>query len=406
MLNLELVNWRIYLKIGIYLGDISKPASMGECTFEMTFVDELLKHNSNHEFVFYYFGKNNLFEDKENIKFIPLEYYKKPSVSFSPLNFSYSKAPFLPLNYRLKKDNINVVYFLTPYLFEHVEIPYFAVIRQVAHRIFPHFPEFSTNIVFERREKKLKLFLQGASKIVTFNPVVKNDIKTLYDIIDENIDIIPMPYPNWIKSAQSSDEVIKQYNLSKNSYIFYPASFWTHKNHIRLILAAQIIKEQNMNLKVIFSGIDRGNKKYLINSVKKLDLEDDVVFLDYVNQNELAALYKNAYAVVYPSLVGADSIVALEAMYFDCPVLISNHTGYNHQLRNSVLYFNPLDETDILEKLNYLNNQVQKQELISNGDILIKEYDCRNYIEKFLNLMDDFYLTRRCWSLKESYSNK
>ena len=80
--------------------------------------------------------------------------------------------------------------------------------------------------------------------------------------------------------------------------------------------------------------------------------------------------------------------------------------GYNYQLKNSALYFNPLDESDILEKLDELTNTACLDELISNGKILINENQCKYYIDKFLNLMDDFYLTRQCWSLKESYNNK
>ena len=391
------------------MGDIKKPISLGGLTFEMSFVDELLKQKTNHGFVFYYFGKKNVFENYknvENVKFVSLKYYKKPSVSFVPFDIDFRKVPILSLNYELKKDNVNVVYFLTPYLFEHIEIPYFAMIREVAHRVVPHFPEYSSNAIFERREKKLKLFLTGASRIITCNPVAKKDIRTLYNIIEDNIDVLPLPYPNWVKNSKQDDEILHKNNLSKNSFILYPASFWTHKNHIRLILASQIMKEQNMNLKVVFAGLDRGNKKYLLNQVSKLDLKEEVLFLNYIKQEELKALYKNARAVVYPSLARPDSIVALEALYFDCPVLISNHLGYNYQLKKSALFFNPLDEADIVEKLNLLNNSACKDELLSNGKILIQECECKNYIDKFLNLMDDFYLTRQCWSLKERYDNK
>ena len=39
----------------IYLGDIKKPQSVGDLTFELSFVDELLKQETNHDFVFYYY---------------------------------------------------------------------------------------------------------------------------------------------------------------------------------------------------------------------------------------------------------------------------------------------------------------------------------------------------------------
>ena len=166
------------------------------------------------------------------------------------------------------------------------------------------------------------------------------------------------------------------------------------------------MKEQNINLKVVFSGLDRGNKNYLLKQAEKLDLQKEIVFLDYVSQKELATLYKNAYALVYPCLAGPDSMAALEAMYFECPVLISDHLGYNQQLKKAALYFNPLDESDIVDKIQKLNDLAIRDDLIANGKVLIKENTSQKYIDKFLNVMDSFYLTRLCWSLEESYRTK
>jgi len=394
------------LKIGIYLGDIKNPESIGDLTFEMTYVDELVNHKSSHDFIVYYFGKKNLFKDRENVKFVCLKYFKKPIISLSDMAIKTSKTPICSLNHRLKKDNINVVLFLTPYLHEHIELPYYCVIRDVAHRILPHFPEFNTTSIFERKERKLNSFLTSASKIITCNEVAKNDIKTLYDIISDNIITIPLPTPNWVEKVNINDSILKENNLTKDSYILYPAQFWTHKNHIRLILASQIMQEQNMNLNVVFTGADRGNKSYIQSQIEEYGLEEEVLILDYIEKDQLAALYKNAYAVVYPSLAGTDSLVALEAMYYNCPVLISNHHAYTKQLKNSALYFNPLDERDIVEKITSLSDMVIKEELIKNGQNLIKENTIRNYTDRFLNIMDSFYLTRRCWSLTESYKIK
>ncbi len=387
------------MRIGIYLGDIKKPSSVGGLTFELSFVDELIKQETNHEFIFYYLGKKNIFKNKDNYKFKNIFYCKKPELSFNPISIKTTRTPLLSLNYILKKDNIDFVFFLTPYLHQHIEIPYFAAIRDVSHRILPHFPEFSTNSVFITKEKKLSLFLTSASKIITFNQVAKDDIKTLYDIIDENIITNCLPYPNWVKNIKNDDSILTKNSLVKNGYILYPAQFWAHKNHIRLILSALILKEQNINLKVVFTGQNRGNIDYLKKQVKNYDLQKDVIFLDYVNQNELASLYKNTYALVYPCLAGTDSLSALEAMYYGCPVLISDNLGYRNQLKKAALYFNPLDEVDIVEKIKTLNNIAIKDDIISKGKFLVEECDYKNYIDKILNLIDNFYLTRQCWSL-------
>lgn len=398
------------MRIGIYLGDIKKPNSIADLTFELSFVDEVLKHETNHEFIFYYFGKKNIFNKYKNkyinAKFVCLRYYKKPEMSFKPFSIKFYKTPIFSLNLRLKKDKINLVHFLVPYLHEHIEIPYFATIREVAHRIFPHFPEFSSNSIIYKMERKLNLFLTCASKIITCNDVAKTDLITLYDVIDENIAILPLPCPNWVECYFEKQDTLSKFNLDKNNYIIYPAQFWAHKNHIRLILSAQILKEQNMNLKIVFCGKDRGNKKYLQEQVKKLDLENEVIFLDYVSQNDLVNLYKNALALVYPSLAGPSTIVALEAQYFNIPVLISDHIGYHQQLKKSALYFNPLDENDIVEKIQLLGDISLKDDLTQKGQHIHKESKANIYIDKFLNIVDDFYLTRRCWSLEENYKNE
>ena len=76
------------------------------------------------------------------------------------------------------------------------------------------------------------------------------------------------------------------------------------------------------------------------------------------------------------------------------------------QLKKSALYFNPLDEIDIVEKIKSLNDLAVKDELIANGNNLIKENGFKRYLDRFLNLMDSFYLTRQCWSLEENYIEK
>ncbi len=132
--------------------------------------------------------------------------------------------------------------------------------------------------------------------------------------------------------------------------------------------------------------------------MEELDLQNDILFLDYIEENELAALYKNAYALVYPSLAGVDSISALEAMYFNCPVLISDNEGYNMQLRSCALFFNPLDENDIIEKIKMLSDLAIRDDLIAKGNSLIEESTCSKYVDKISNIGDDFYLTRQCWA--------
>ena len=44
-----------------------------------------------------------------------------------------------------------------------------------------------------------------------------------------------------------------------DEYIYYPAQFWSHKNHVYIIDAIAILKQQGINLIAIFSGSNKGN---------------------------------------------------------------------------------------------------------------------------------------------------
>ena len=76
------------------------------------------------------------------------------------------------------------------------------------------------------------------------------------------------------------------------------------------------------------------------------------------------------------------------------------------KLKKAALYFNPLDESDIVNKIEELNDLAIKDDLINKGHAIIKENTTQRYIDKFLNIMDSFYLTRQCWSLGDSYNIK
>ena len=47
----------------------------------------------------------------------------------------------------------------------------------------------------------------------------KDDIKTLYDVIDENIQVLKLPTPNWVEKTNENENILKWNNLTKNNYI-------------------------------------------------------------------------------------------------------------------------------------------------------------------------------------------
>lgn len=377
------------MRIGFYLGKVQRATHGGGHTFEVNFIDSLLKYETNHEIYVYYDSKGgNAFESTDRVKFINLRKEAK-GFYFIPC---VKKNIFSRL---VEKDKIDFVYYCTP-KFAPCEKPYAFTVWDLGHRVAPYFPEVSRKRQFFKREEMYNNALPRASKIVIGTNDGKNDICTYYNISSNKVEIIEMPTPMDVFNLKEDDSILDKLNLEKNGYIYYPAQFWAHKNHYMLVQTLKLLKDKGSNLKLVFTGSNQGNMDYIKAQVKELNLENEVIFAGFVTRNELISLYKNAFGLTYASLLGPDNIPPLEAMAVGCPVFISNLQGHVDQLGTRAVFFDPMNPEDLAEKiLTYQRNDewlnLHKDFAYSrNSDFYMQKVF--KLIDEMANLMSHWYL--------------
>ncbi|WP_276957953.1 glycosyltransferase family 4 protein [Allomeiothermus silvanus] len=81
----------------------------------------------------------------------------------------------------------------------------------------------------------------------------------------------------------------------------------------------------------------------IIEYLYKLGIQDRVVFVEQVTDEELAALYRGAVALLFPSLYEGFGLPALEAMACGTPVLASNVTALPEVVGEAGLLVDPFD---------------------------------------------------------------
>ena len=144
---------------------------------------------------------------------------------------------------------------------------------------------------------------------------------------------------------------IKKYDLN-NDYIFYPAQFWAHKNHIYILKALHILKsESSISLGAIFSGSDQGNLSYIKDMTKQFNLENKVRFTGFVSNEEINYLYSQSIALVMPTYFGPTNIPPLEAFKLNVPVIYSDLPGLRDQVNDAALLLNLNDPKSLVENL-------------------------------------------------------
>src|SRR4051794_11453768 len=88
-------------------------------------------------------------------------------------------------------------------------------------------------------------------------------------------------------------------------YVLYPANFWPHKNHERLLEAFARIDDPDLHLVLTGHTFDRG---------AVAAAQERVHVLGHVPAADLPALYRGALALVFPSLFEGFGLPVVEAM--------------------------------------------------------------------------------------------
>ena len=116
----------------------------------------------------------------------------------------------------------------------------------------------------------------------------------------------------------------------RKPFILYPADFYPHKNHRRLLEAFRLVRARRPDLELVLAG--RGLS----------DLgAPGVSIRGRVPIAELAELYRTASALVFPSLHESFGLPPLEAMASGCPVACSAAGALPEVCGDAARYFDP-----------------------------------------------------------------
>jgi glycosyltransferase involved in cell wall biosynthesis len=281
-----------------------------------------------------------------------------------------------------------------------VEFPYITTVWDLQHRLQPFFPEVSCDGRWEFRESVFGTSLRRATYVLTGTEAGKAEIERFYQVPAERIRIVPLPTPGFALDSASSDvtTVLAKYCI-RGQYVFYPAQFWPHKNHVGVLRAIQILKEKHdLDFSAVFVGADHGNLEHVKGLAQKLGISDRAYFLRFVSREELVALYRGALCLVYVSYFGPDNLPPLEAFALGCPVLASAVNGSREQLGDAALLVDPADHDAIAGGINRLQKEPSlRSVLVEQGFARARRFTGSDFVRKVFELLNEFEAVRSCW---------
>ncbi len=302
-----------------------------------------------------------------------------------------------------KKEGIDFLWFTHP-VQERTSVPYIFTVWDLGHRILPAFPEMSSGISdWNERENVYREMLYRATRVLTANETGKEEILENYSIPADKIRIVPFPMSTIcdIEEAKPNTEL-------PDEYFIYPAHFWPHKNHIRIIEALKILRDEHgIKINVVFTGARTPTRKYIENEIEKLDLKEQVTFAGLVSDAELKYLYLKSRGVIYSSLFGPNNIPPDEAIVLKKPLIISGIKGHREQMGDSALYFDPYNAKELADCiLTLLNDEKKMEEIGKNAGKLRDKLINYSYTKTVFPILDELYEMWRCWPHSDFGSKK
>ena len=131
------------------------------------------------------------------------------------------------------------------------------------------------------------------------------------------------------------------------SYILYPANFWPHKNHEKLLAAFALLRKGHPELRLVLTGDDSLASKALREDLARM--APAVGVTGYVDDDELDRLMTGANCLVFPSLFEGFAIPVVEAMARGIPVACSRAASLPEVGGELACYFDPRDANSIAD---------------------------------------------------------
>lgn len=233
--------------------------------------------------------------------------------------------------------------------------------------------------------------IKKAPIVFTISQFSKQEIEHTYNIRPDIIVVAP-PASDPLKTTPAQDkQVLQKYAITK-PYFLYLGTLKPNKNIPFLLNSFS----QFLKIKPDYQLVIAGKKGWLFDdifsTVKKLKIDKQVIFTDFFEETEKWSLYKQAQALIIPSLYEGFGMPALEAMSVGTPAIGSNLASIPEVIGKAGILIDPtkvddlvnamqkISQSKIRQKLSKLNlSQAKNFSWQSSAQIIIRS------IEKLLN---------------------
>ena len=278
---------------------------------------------------------------------------------------------------RIKKDEIDVFHGPSFFLPEENSAKRVVTIHDLSPVLFPELYEgISSNAIVGSTKRAI----EQADLILADSEHTRKDIIEMYGVSPAAVRTIYLGLDEryWgIVRNEYVEAVKRKYDLPE-SFIFHVGSYHPRKNTDAILKALRILKSRRKNVKLVLSGKRTRYLEHIKEMVCDLHLEHAVVFLGYLSDGEIHALYSAARVMVYPSLYEGFCLPIVEAMASGLPCVVANRACMPEIAGGAAIAVDPDEPEDIADAVvTVMEKDEVREKMIASGYERAKRFSWR-----------------------------
>ena len=329
----------------------------GVATYTFNLIKSLLRYYPGHEYRIFYSSLRRPKNVSKQLREIEALGGKVYSFRLPPraLNFLWNKKHFLPVEWIIGKVDafLSSDYLRPPLLKGTLGI---TTIHDLTWKLFPNL--HTPNIV-EAHARKLAKTIEYSDYIIVDSQNTEKDLFQLYPQAQKNnqVEVIYLGVDDKFRKVVSKTKLKKTLSKYKikhpSDYLLYVGAIEPRKNLDRAIrVFSELIEDPKyQNYKFYIAGRAGWKNEKMFELIDKLNLKKRVIFLGFVEDEDLAALYSAAAATIYLSEYEGFGLPPLEAGCCGTPTLLYSNSSLTELFPSSYSYAKQGKELETLKNI-------------------------------------------------------
>ncbi|MFA7057038.1 MAG: glycosyltransferase family 1 protein [Candidatus Cloacimonadales bacterium] len=237
----------------------------------------------------------------------------------------------------------------------------------------------------------IPFFLKRAQIIMAISESTKQDLVKFYGLAAAKIEVNYNGYePSKLSIHLTKEQLQDKFNIEDRYILYISRIEHPGKNHLNLIKAYELLPNNiKKNYQLIFVGSEWSGTQEVMDYANKTADKDRILFLGFVQDQDLGALYKFSSLYAFPSFYEGFGIPLLEAMYSGTPVVCSNVSSLPEVGGDAVVTFDPHSPEDISAAIkSVLQSSELQNKMIATGFEQVKKFSWEKHCQKIIELVE------------------